>query len=358
MPVPVILCGGGGTRLWPLSRAERPKPFLRLAGGRSLLEDTLQRAAAVCGDRPPLLVCNRDHAALLRETLAPIPLPQAACLFEPVGRNTAPAIAMAALALAESDPETAMLVLPSDHRLADVAALAAAVEAAQPALAEGALVTFGIRPTEPATGYGYIKAAGPGVAAVAAFTEKPPREVAERYLAEGGYYWNSGMFLFRARAVLDALARHAPDILQGCRAALAASRREGADLWIDPERFAAVRSDSIDYAVMEKADHVVVVPLDAGWNDLGSFQALWEVAEHDEAGNARSGDVLALDSEGCYLRSEGRLLAAVGLRDLVVVETADAVLVVPRARAEAVKNVVDALEAAGRPEARRFPEES
>jgi mannose-1-phosphate guanylyltransferase / mannose-6-phosphate isomerase len=355
MLVPLILSGGSGTRLWPLSRRLHPKQLLPLTGAATMLQQTVARVDGLSERAAPMVVCNEDHAALVDAQLRQAGAPAQAIVLEPVGRNTAPAVAVAALlvlhgAAAGDDP--LLLVLPADHVVLDPAAFRAAVERGRPHAEAGKLVTFGIVPDSPHTGYGYIRAAQPGqVSAVERFVEKPDRATAEGYLAEGGYYWNSGMFLMAARTYLAELRQHRPAMVEACERALADAQRDGVVVHLHADAFAACPADSIDYAVMEKTTRAMVVPMDAGWSDVGSWAAVHEASERDAAGNSRVGDVLAIDCEGSHLHARHRLLAAVGVRDLVVVETEDAVLVVPQGRSQDVKKVVEQLEAQGRAEA-------
>jgi mannose-1-phosphate guanylyltransferase/mannose-6-phosphate isomerase len=353
---PVILSGGSGTRLWPLSRAQYPKQFLPLTGEQSLFQETVTRAAQVAGAEAPLVVSNEEQRFLVAEQLLELGTAHAGILLEPEGRNTAPAIALAALEAAESDPEALLLVLPADHRIEDAQAFADAVATAAPAAAEGALVTFGVVPSHPETGFGYIRAGaaegGGAVLPVAEFVEKPDAERAEQYVASGEYFWNSGMFLLRADRYLAELEAHAPGIAEACRRAHAGARRDLDFIRVDAEAFASAPEDSIDYAVMEPTDRAAVVPLDAPWSDVGSWPALQEVCDSDEAGNVIQGDVISLDDRNCYLRADSRLLATAGLEDHIVVETPDAVMVAHRDRAQDVKQFVKQLEARERSEHR------
>ena len=347
---PVLLSGGSGTRLWPLSREAYPKQFLPLAGADTMLQATWSRVAPIAGF-PPIVVAGEDHRFLVAEQLRQVGAPTPAIVLEPVGRNTAPAIAAAALQATAGGDDPVLLVLPSDHVVRDVEAFRAAVDAALPAAEAGALVTFGIVPSAPETGFGYIQAeAGDGVRKVLRFVEKPDAATAQGYLAEGGYYWNSGMFLFRASRFLEELAAFRPDILEGVRAALGEARRDGDFIRLDRDAFAATPADSIDYAVMEKTDAAMVLPVDIGWNDVGSWSALWDVAERDDAGNAHHGDVIAVDSRNSYAYAR-RLVALVGVDDLVVVETDDAVLVARKDRVQQVKDVVARLKSEQRSQA-------
>jgi len=349
---PVILCGGSGSRLWPLSRAGYPKQLLALTGQESLLQQTARRLERLDGPvASPLVVCNERHRFLVAEQLAAVGH-EPTLILEPEGRNTAPAVALAALAAAAAgDGDSLLLVLAADHVVREPAALAAAVAVARPAAEAGRLVTFGIVPDAPETGYGYIRAgAGEAVRSVAEFVEKPDLETARSYLASGDYFWNSGMFLLHAAAYLEALARHAPDILEACRAAMDAGSGGADGHRPCGTAFGACRTDSIDYAVMEKTDRASVVPLDAGWSDVGSWAALHEVSARDPDGNSLQGDVVAVDCRDSYVRAESRLVGVVGLEGCVVVETKDAVLVVPAARSQQVKALVDRLGADRREE--------
>ena len=335
----VLLSGGSGTRLWPLSREAYPKQFLPLAGEDTMLQATWRRVAPVAG-AAPIVVAGEDHRFLVAEQLRQVGVAAASILLEPVGRNTAPAIAAAALqAMADGD-DPLLLVLPSDHVVRDAEAFRAAVQEASAAAEAGALVTFGIVPTAPETGFGYIQAeAGEGVRKVLRFVEKHDTATAQSYLDAGGYYWNSGMFLFRASRYLGELARFRADILDGARAAFDAARRDGDFIRLAADAFAATPAESIDYAVMERTDAAMVLPVDIGWNDVGSWSALWDVAERDAAGNAHHGDVIAVDSRNSYAWSR-RLVALVGVDDIVVVETDDAVLVARKDKVQQVKDVV------------------
>ena len=348
---PVLLSGGSGTRLWPLSREAYPKQFLPLVGDDTLLQATWRRVAPL-SSAAPLVVANEEHRFLVAEQLRVIGAPQARIVLEPVGRNTAPAIAAAALIASADGGDPLLLVLPSDHVVRDPDAFRAAVRAAAPAAEAGALVTFGIVPQAPETGFGYIQAerGGEGVRKVLRFVEKPDAATAQGYLDAGGYYWNSGMFLFRASRFLEELGRFRPDILAAARAACATVKTDGEFLRLDRDAFAASPSESIDYAVMEKTDAAMVLPVDIGWNDVGSWSALWDVSEQDGDGNAHHGDVIAVDSRNSYAYAR-RLVALVGVDDLVVVETDDAVLVAAKDKVQEVKQVVARLKADRRSQA-------
>lgn len=353
MLVPVILSGGAGTRLWPLSRELHPKQLLALTTKRSMLQETALRLAGVEASAP-ILVCNEAHRFLVAEQLRLIDVKPSAILLEPLGRNTAPAIALAAhTALkrapkADSDP--VLLVLPADHVIRDVTAFQAAVRTALPMVQQGGLATFGIVARSAHTGYGYIRrgAAIGAVHRIDAFVEKPDLARAQEFVDSGEYYWNSGMFMFQARRYLEELERWAPAIAKVCRAAFEAASEDLDFIRVDAKKFAECPSDSIDYAVMEKTGDAIVVPLDAGWSDVGSWSSLHEASEADTHGNVVRGDVMIEDSAGCYLYAESRLVAAVGLTDHVVVETKDAILVAPKARVSDVKKLVGKLKELGR----------
>jgi mannose-1-phosphate guanylyltransferase/mannose-6-phosphate isomerase len=352
---PVILSGGSGTRLWPLSRELYPKQLLPLVGEQTMLQDTLLRLDGVADLERPILVCNVEHRFLAAEQLRQT-RHEALILLEPAGRNTAPAVAVAALAAtqdAERNEDPVLLVLPADHVIRDRAAFHRAIAIGAAAAAEGRLVTFGIVPTGPETGYGYIRSGSAdarGVRPVEEFVEKPELTTAQQYLASGQYLWNSGMFMFRAGRYLEALRSHAPDILECCRRAWLDARKDLSFVRLHEASFTACRSDSIDYAVMEKTDVAVVVPLDAGWSDVGNWATLSRANDADGSDNVLIGDVVAEDTHNCYVYSSGRLVATVGLRDHVVVETDDALLVAPKSRVHEVKKLVDRMKSEGRGE--------
>lgn len=354
--VPVILSGGSGTRLWPLSRELLPKQLLALTGERTMLQETAGRLAGVADVTGPLVVCNEAHRFLVAEQLREMGMVPTAILLEPQGRNTAPAIALAAhAALAAFQEDVLLLVLPADHTLRDQQAFQAAIKLAARAGEADQLVAFGTVANAPETGYGYIRRAreAGAVAPIVKFVEKPSLDRAREFVASGEYFWNSGMFLFGARRYLEELARHAPDISQVCERASATSVRDHDFTRIDGAVFAQCRSESVDYAVMEKTRDAVMVPLDAGWSDVGSWAALHDALPADEHGNVVRGDVLLEDTSGCYVHAESRLIAALGLQDIVIVETADAVLVASKAKVQDVKKLVARIKAAGRVEHER-----
>ncbi|WP_454831975.1 mannose-1-phosphate guanylyltransferase/mannose-6-phosphate isomerase [Pseudoxanthomonas wuyuanensis] len=336
---PVLLSGGSGTRLWPLSREAYPKQFLPLTSDYTMVQDTWLRVASL-SDRAPIVVANEEHRFLVAEQLRQVGAPVPAIVLEPVGRNTAPAIAAAALQAMASGEDPLLLVLPSDHVVADAEGFRRAVQAATAAAEAGALITFGIVPKAPETGFGYIQStSAEGLSKVLRFVEKPDADTAQSYLDAGGYYWNSGMFLFRASRFLEELQHFRPDIVEAVRAAFAAAKCDGDFVRLDKQAFAACPSDSIDYAVMEKTGDAMVLPVDIGWSDVGSWSALWDVAERDGDGNAHHGDVIAIDSRNSYTYAQ-RLIALVGVDDVVVVETDDAILVARKDRVQEVKQVV------------------
>jgi mannose-1-phosphate guanylyltransferase/mannose-6-phosphate isomerase len=348
------LSGGSGTRLWPLSRDLLPKQLLALVGEESLLAATARR---VSGDdfAGPVIVCNADHKILVQDQLAEIGIAPEAIVIEPVARNTAPAIAAAAALLSERDADAVMLVLPSDHIIRDLPALTAAIGAAAKAADAGCLVTFGITPTAPETGYGYIRSGEPlpgvdGAFKIARFVEKPDLATASGYLAEGDWSWNSGMFVFPAGLMLTELAGFEPEIEAGAAMAVEKAERSGAVVLLDPVAFADIPSKSIDYALMEKTALAAVVPASLGWSDVGSWSALWEIGDKDHVDNVMIGDVMAEETAGSYLRSHGPLIAALGLKDVVIVATDDVVMAAPKDRAQDVKRFVARLKDGGRTE--------
>ncbi|WP_295549479.1 mannose-1-phosphate guanylyltransferase/mannose-6-phosphate isomerase [uncultured Pseudacidovorax sp.] len=358
--IPVILSGGSGTRLWPLSRAGYPKQFLGLTEEQTLFQLTVARLAGLNGSQPirPLVVCNEGHRFIVAEQLREKGLTAQAIVLEPVARNTAPAIAAAAVAAMADGQDPVLLVLAADHAIPDTAAFHETVRAGLAAAEAGKLVTFGIVPTAPETGYGYISvanrmdAAAPvAPMAVQAFVEKPDLQTAQGYLEGGRHLWNSGMFLFKASAYLQELERFAPAIAKAAREAVAKGKKDLDFVRLDAEAFSASPEDSIDYAVMEKTDKAVVVPLRAGWSDVGAWNAVWEVSAKDAQGNAFRGDVVAHDVRNSHVHAEHRLVSVLGIQDVVVVETADAVLVASKSKVQDVKKIVEKLKADGRSEA-------
>jgi mannose-1-phosphate guanylyltransferase/mannose-6-phosphate isomerase len=351
--VPVILCGGSGSRLWPMSRRLLPKQFLPLVGERTLFQDTALRTRGVPGAGAPVVITNAEQRFLAADQLAEIGVEARALLLEPAGRNTAPAVAAAALHVAREDPAAVLLVQPSDHVIGDLAAFRAAVAEAVAAARDGHLVTFGMPPTEPASGYGYIEAGdalGGNTFRIRRFIEKPTAEKARALLAQGGFYWNSGMFVFQARRYLEELGRLNPAMLQAVRAALERATTDLAFLRLDKDAFGACPADSVDYAVMERTAAGAMVRAAMGWSDVGSWSALWEVGAKDGARNVARGDVELRDASGCYVHANGRHVSVLGAKDLVVVETDDAVLVAAKDRAQEVKEVVEQLDRANRSE--------
>jgi mannose-1-phosphate guanylyltransferase/mannose-6-phosphate isomerase len=345
---PVILSGGSGTRLWPLSREHYPKQLLQLVGDGTLLQQTVKRLDGMADIAAPVVVCNEEHRFLIGEQLRQIGRQPAALILEPAGRNTCPAATLAALSLAQGAGDPVMLIMPADHVIKDSAAFQAAIAQGLPLAQSGRLVTFGIVPTAPATGYGYIRK-GPD-SAVAEFVEKPDAVTAKRYLDCGDYLWNSGMFLMRSRVWLDELKQYAPEILAHCKAAFSGGRQDGEFYRVEADAFRQCKSDSIDYAVMEKTARAAVVPLAAGWSDIGAWSSLWEVSPQDANGNVIQGDAYLQGVNNTFALSQYRLVACVGVSDLVVIETPDAVLVAHKDRAQDVKHVVDHLKTHNRHE--------
>ena len=349
---PAIMCGGSGTRLWPLSRALFPKQFLPLVTNNSMLQDTLLRLPQNCID--PLFICNEEHRFLVAEQLRLSSLNNGTILLEPEGRNTAPAVALAAINALAKDKNAMLLVLAADHVIKDTEAFHQAVKQASVAAEKGDLVTFGIVPTHAETAYGYIKkgySLNNSAFKVAEFVEKPNKDLASQYLASGEYLWNSGMFLFKASRYLEELKKYRADILSDCQLAMQDIEKDFDFLRPNKQCFLACASESIDYAVMEKTDSAVVIPLDAGWSDVGAYSALWDVCEKNQDHNVLKGDVIAHQTTNSYIHSQHKLIATVGVDNVVVIDTPDAVLVANKDKVQAVKNIVEQLKAENRPEA-------
>lgn len=355
--IPLVLSGGSGSRLWPLSRAHYPKQFLSLTGEQTMLQETLGRLRGLPFEiSPPFVVCNEQHRFMVAEQLLEMNIDSYRILLEPVGRNTAPAVALAAL-MAPAD--SILLVLPADHVIRDVSAFQNAIELAKVEAENGALVTFGVVPSSAQTGYGYIHASNRmnskkqgrlSATKIERFIEKPDLSTAQAYVESGDYYWNSGMFAFKAECYLEELERFQPEMLSVCQAALEQASVDMDFTRLDRDIFSTCPADSIDYAVMEKTENAVVIPLDAGWSDIGSWSTLWDVSDKDEMGNTYKGDVLTVDTENSYFHTSGRLLSAVGVKNLIVIETDDAVLVADKNHVQNVKELVNLLKTQGRNE--------
>lgn len=359
MIIPVILSGGSGSRLWPVSREMYPKQLLPLVGNSTMLQETVLRLRGICDAAHPILVCNEDHRFMVAEQLRAIGSDASAIMLEPCGRNTAPAVALAALEALATNIDPLLLILPADHVITDVATFQQACLTATAYAQQGKLVTFGITPHAAETGYGYIQkgqqlpaseAAAPAFS-VERFVEKPDLETAAQYLKSGAYLWNSGMFIFAAQKYLDELQKYAPEIVAACRAAYDKAVKDKDFLRLDAEAFALCPGDSIDYAVMEKTADAAVIPLDAGWSDVGSWSALWDIADRDDKGNSSKGDVMLHQSSNCFVSSESRLVAVVGMDNCVIVETPDAVLVADKDQVQEVKHIVNLLKRDNRSEA-------
>lgn len=356
MIVPVILAGGSGTRLWPLSRALYPKQLLPLISKHTMLQDTILRLQQFHGIEAPIVICNEDHRFMVAEQLHSLNIPSATIILEPIGKNTAPAVAVAALRSIMRDIDPVLLILPADHFIKDIESFYEALSVGEQFAEDGNLITFGIVPHAPETGYGYIRkgtALDNDNAAVKidAFVEKPDAATAQKYVESGQYCWNSGMFMFKASHVLEELNTFVPSIVRSCEAALQSGKEDLDFFRLDGDAFSTCESDSIDYAIMEKTQKGVMVPFSAGWDDLGSWEALWQVGAKDDSDNVIYGDILTHDVKESYLHAESRMIAAIGLEKHIVVETADAVLISPRNRVQDVKALVETLKKNQRPEA-------
>jgi len=351
---PFVLSGGSGTRLWPLSRSTYPKQFQPLAGELSLLQQSCERVAGASFE-PLTVLCNSDHRFIVAEQLQQLGRADATIILEPVGRNTGPAALVAALSATRRKPDAIVLLMPSDHVIADTTAFQSSIELGIPEARDGNIVTFGVKPDKPETGYGYIEignGTSGGAHAVNRFIEKPPLEKAEQYLRAGNFLWNAGIFLYAAQTMIDAFAEHAPDTLRHAKAALDRAQTDLDFLRLDQEAYAQCENQSLDYAIVEKMTGVACVPLQSDWNDLGSWQALWDVGNKDKAGNVALGDVVLHDTRNSYVHSsDGACLSLVGMEGVIAVATNDAILIAPKERAQDVKHVVEALQLADRPEA-------
>lgn len=365
MIIPVVLAGGSGTRLWPMSRELFPKQLLNLAGDHTMIQNTLLRLADFEQMAPPVIIGSENHRVIVDQQLAEVNIRPSEIFLEPVGRNTAPAVAVAALKAVAMDPESLILVLPADHLIGDVSKFHEALRVAERFAEKGFLVTFGIVPDRPETGYGYIRQGEPvadligdtsdglnKAYSIDEFVEKPDLETAKHYLAEGNYCWNSGMFMFKAAKVLEELRRYVPDIVRSCEESYKNGKPGKGWYFLEPSAFEKCPSDSIDYAVMEKTDRGIMVPLDAKWDDLGSWEALWNVGDKDASGNVISGDVICVDVENSLINVQSRLVTVLGLNDLAVVETPDALLVSSLSNTQGVKTIVDTLKRENRNETR------
>ena len=346
---PVILAGGSGTRLWPLSRSLYPKQFLKLNSDKSLLQNTIERAAAACSNKP-IIVCNEEHRFLTAEQMREVGS-EGTIILEPVARNTAPAIALAALHAIAQNKDATITVLSADHVISDVDLFAKHIDEALSLARDGSLVTFGVVPTRAETGYGYIKSKSDGPSEIENFEEKPNAETAKKFFESGDYYWNSGMFVFKANAYLNALKSNAPQLLSACTGAYENATQDLDFIRVDVEQFSECESISVDYAVMEKADNAMVVPFKAGWSDIGSWDAVHDISDKDDEGNATTGDTMLLDSENCYVNASTRLVAGIGLQNISIIETSDCILVASNDHAQDAKKIATMLKDAGRNEA-------
>ncbi len=351
MIIPVILSGGSGTRLWPLSRKEYPKQYLPLVGDNTMLQETILRLNGLDNLADPIIICNADHRFLVAEQCQQIDIKNPTILLEPVGRNTAPAIAAAALQSLKVSDDAALLVLSADHVIQDIEAFHAAIDIASQQAKGGKLATFGIVPTDANTGYGYIKASKNNVNGannVEEFVEKPDLKTAESYLEQGNYLWNSGMFMFKASTLIDELTTHSPDIIKSINDAVNNATQDLDFIRLDKQAFESSPSDSIDYALMEKSDNVVVVPLDAQWNDIGAWSALHDIGIKDTNGNVIKGDVIAQDTTNTYINANHHMVTTIGVNNLIVVDTPDATFIATQDKAQEVKSIVESLQSSGR----------
>jgi mannose-1-phosphate guanylyltransferase/mannose-6-phosphate isomerase len=351
--IPVILSGGSGTRLWPLSRKQYPKQYLPLAGDNTMLQETILRLSGLDNLADPIIVCNADHRFLVAEQCQQIDITSPTILLEPIGRNTAPAIAAAALQSLKKTDNAVLLVLSADHVIQDIEAFHKAINIASQQAQEGKLATFGIVPTDANTGYGYIKSSPEhidGVYKVEEFIEKPDLQTAQSYLEQGNYLWNSGMFIFKADKLIDELTTHSPEIVTSVNDAVNNAVKDLDFIRLDKQAFESSPSDSIDYALMEKSDNVVVVPLDAGWNDIGSWSALHDIGTKDNNGNVIKGDVIAQDTTNTYINANHHMVSTIGVDNLIIVDTPDATFIATQDKAQEVKSIVESLQAKGRDE--------
>jgi len=351
--IPVILSGGSGTRLWPLSRKQYPKQYLPLAGDNTMLQETILRLSGLDNIADPIVVCNADHRFLVAEQCQQIDIKNPTILLEPIGRNTAPAIAAAALQSLKQTDDAVLLVLSADHVIQDVEAFHQAINIASSQAQAGKLATFGIVPTDANTGYGYIKSSvdgNNGAHKVEEFVEKPDLETAEKYLEQGNYLWNSGMFMFKAATLINELTVHSLDIVNSVSGAVNNAEQDLDFIRLDKQAFESSPSDSIDYALMEKSDNVVVVPLDAQWNDIGAWSALHDIGTKDANGNVIKGDVIAQDTTNTYINANHHMVATIGVDNLIIVDTADVTFIATQDKAQEVKSIVESLQAKGRDE--------
>jgi mannose-1-phosphate guanylyltransferase/mannose-6-phosphate isomerase len=352
--IPVILSGGAGTRLWPLSRKQHPKQYLPLAGENTMLQETILRLSALDNLADPIIVCNADHRFLVAEQCQQIDIKNRTILLEPVGRSTAPAIAAAALQSLKTSEDTVLLVLSADHVIQDIDAFHEAINIANNQAQKGKLATFGIVPTDANTGYGYIKSSKnntDGAYRVEGFVEKPDLETAQTYLDQGNYLWNSGMFMFKAETLIDELTIHSPDTVKAVRGAVKNAKQDLDFIRLEEQSFSLTPGDSIDYALMEKSNNVVVVPLDAGWSDVGSWSTLYDIGEKDSSGNVLKGDITLKDTTNTYIYASHHMVTTVGVDNLVVIDTPDATFIASQDKAHEVKSIVESLQKKGRDEA-------